>query len=186
MNAFEWDDQFNRLKNHFHPGSDVDVDALGFEFFEALKHWHIDAVQRGITDVIRNAKESYFPPIGVIREIIQARLSGMERTKNDCATCEGSGWIESWPEMSSGIVYERHARCPDCGIPAPEVKRTHKSRPLTRAEHDDWREGRAYRDTMPDWAKPKKERDPNETNEIREFMSNLRDKLFGHQDRYEP
>ena len=186
MNAFEWDGQFDRLMTQFRLPADVDADKVRMEMFGALQHWHLDAVERGITDVIRDAKETFFPPIGIVTEAIRTRMTGLDRTKDRCATCHGSGWIEAWPVMSWGLIYEMNQRCPDCGIPAPEMKKPHNARPLTRAEYDDWQEKRAHRDTMPEWAKPRKENDPNARNEIREFMSALRDRLFGHQDRYEP
>lgn len=187
MTPFEFDGQLARLKTHFHLSGDVDSDKLGTDWYDALKHHHVDAVERGVTDVIRNAKDTYFPPLGIVIEAIRARLAGMDREHGKCATCHGSGWIDSWPVMSWGLVYEMLQRCPDCGIPAPDIKKPHNARPLTRAQYDDYQEKRANRDTMPDWAKPRKERDPNEVNEIREFMSALREKLFPqHYDRYEP
>ena len=184
MNAFEWDGQFDRLMTQFRLPADVDADKVRMEMFSALQHWHLDAVERGITDVIRNAKETFFPPIGIVREAIQTRLAGMDLTKDKCKTCNGSTWIEAWPAMCWGLVYEMFQRCPDCGRGAPETKKPQNLRPLTSAERDDWQEKRAFRDTMPDWARPRKTDEP--TNDIKEFMASLRERLFGHQDRYEP
>ena len=186
MTSFEWDGQFDRLKTHFHLSGDVDAAKLGLDWYEALKHHHVDAVERGITDVIRNARETYFPPLGIVIESIRARLAGMDRERGKCSTCNGNSWIEAWPVMRWGLIYERNQRCPDCGVPAPEVK-AQNERPLSKAEYEDYHEKRANRDVMPEWAKPRKPADPAAVNEIREFMDNLRERLFPqHHDRYEP
>lgn len=187
MNASEFDDQFNRLKNQFHLAGDVNADQLAMEWFNAVKHLHVDALERAVTEIIRTARDTFFPPLGVLLETIRTRMAGSERDHNRCRTCNGCGWIESWPVMSWGLVYEMNQRCPDCGIPAPQFTKPHKSRPLTRSECDDYRELKSNRDTMPDWGKARKPLDPTAQNEIREFMTALRERLFPqHTDRYDP
>lgn len=186
MNAFEFDGEFDRLKTHFRLPSDVDAGKLGIEWFDALKHLHVDAVHRGVSDVIQRATDTFFPPIGLVLEAIRIRMAGMDRTKDKCATCHGSGWIEVWPAMRWSLVYRRNARCPDCGIPAPDIKKHQSERPLSKEELEAYEERRENRDIMPEWAKARHPSDPNMKNELREFMAALRDRLFRHDDHNDP
>ena len=190
MTAFEWDEQFSRLENHFHVPVGADKDKLSIEWFNAMQHWHVDAVDRGVTDVIRNARDRFWPPLGLVIEAIRVRLAGVEKINNKCETCHGSTWIEAWPVIIGGRVYEMNQRCPDCGVPAPPMPKPHPSaRPLTKAEYEAWQTDRAYRDTMPDFAKAKKPAlSADDRSELRDWINQLRQKLFGGtpEDHYKP
>lgn len=179
MTAADFDTHFNRLTAHFHLPADSDRGLVGLEWFKAVEHYHVDALDRGVTDLIRGATERYWPPLGKLLELIRGRLAGMEKTRNVCATCDGSGWIEAWPVMSFGMVYEMNSRCPDCGIPAPAVPVHPRSRPLTKVEYADWKARRAHRDTMPEWAKAKNPTNLEAREDLRKWVNETRERLFG-------
>jgi hypothetical protein len=188
MKSYEFDEQFARLKNHFYPKADANMDQVSLEWFKALGHYHVDALERGITDLIRTSTERFWPQIATLHSLIRARIGAYEKQPGKCATCHGSTWVEAWPVIWCGNLYEQLQRCPDCGVPAPEVKKTLPgSRPATKQEYDDWREGTFARDTMPDWAKAKPMK-PGQREaflvERQEFYARLHRKLFGTFDQH--
>ena len=156
MNAAQFDEQFNRLKSHFHLGGEVDKGALGVEWFQAVKHYHVDALDHAVTMLIRGATDRFWPPLGKLLEIIRGRIAGMERTHDHCATCHGSTWIEAWPWQVNGLVYRGMQRCPDCGVPAPPIKSSTYGQPLNKTEYFAYMAGTFGREVMPDWAKAKR------------------------------
>jgi len=183
MTAAEWETQWKRL-DQFRVGGDADRTEVSAEWFAQLKHYHVDAVEHGITQLIGSAKDTFLPGLGLLKELIQTRIDRYERAHHGCQTCHGSTWIESWPVVSNGQLYEMFARCPDCGVPAPEMKKPHpNARPATKTEYEEWKAGRYLRDTMPDWAKAKPWKSEaarlNHKAEMREAFEKLRIKLFG-------
>jgi len=180
----EFDTQFNRLTNHFHLPNDADRDQVALDWLKAVEHYHVDALERGVTDLIRNATDRFWPPLGKLLEAIRGRMAGMEKTPGKCATCHGSTWIEAWPMKSrDGRVYEFMSRCPDCGVPAPTMNNRHDHlMPLSQAEYQQFKAGEWNHPPMPEGlqAKPRK---PGEVTEIAAAMERLRVKLFGGAER---
>lgn len=155
MTISEWRQQWARLAQ-FHVPVGGNRERVGAEWFAQLKRYHVEAVERGITELIGNAQDNFLPGLGVLRGLIQSRIDKYERVRVSCPTCHGSGWIEAWPVIFGEGLYESFTRCPDCGIPAPQIKKSHYgSRPATKLEYEEWKAGRYLRDTMPDWAKAK-------------------------------
>lgn len=156
MNAAEFDDQFNRVTAHFHLPTDASRETVAMEWFRAVEHYHVDALDHAVTQIIRQATDRFWPPLGKLLEIIRGRIAGMDKTRDKCATCHGSTWIDAWPYQLNGLVYTGVMRCPDCGVPAPvEMKANSYRKPLTKAEYHAWREGMFGRDAMPDGLKAK-------------------------------
>lgn len=183
MVAAEWTKQWKRLDQFTLP-SDANRAKVGLEWFTQLKHFHIDAIDRGITEVIGQSKDNFMPGLGVLKELIQSRIDKYERVRGKCNTCHGSTWIEAWPVMWDGKLYEMFSRCPDCGVPAPEMKKPHpNARPATKIEYEEWKAGRYARDTMPEFAKAKPWKPgarEAHVAEMREMFDRLRVKLFGN------
>lgn len=183
MTSAEWKNQWKRLRQ-FRVNPDVTPDDVSAEWFQQLQHYHVDAVERGITELIGHQKDTFLPGVGALKELITNRINKYDHHHGGCETCHGSIWIEAWPVMFDGRLYEMFARCPDCGVPAPEMKKPHpSSRPATKTEYEEWKAGRYARDTMPDFAtaKPWKpgQREAHKA-EMRELFDRLRVKLFGH------
>ena len=141
MTTHEWSAQWRRLMNQFRLSADVKPADLSSEWFSQLKHYHVDAVEAGITLLLRDARDTFFPALGLLLEKISTRLKSMNRTKAKCETCGGNTWIDSWPYWSNGHVYTCVIRCPDCGVPAPQVKTDGHQQPLTAAEYQSWKAG---------------------------------------------
>lgn len=182
MNPAEFDDQFNRLTAHFHLPTDASRETIALDWLKALEHHHIDAFEHAVTEITRTSTERFWPALGKITEIINTRKSRYDKTPGRCATCHGSTWIEAWPVVYDGKLYEMFARCPDCGVPAPEMKKPHPhARPATKEEYEAWRAGDVMRDTMPEFAKAKAwkpgAREAHKA-EMREMFDGLRRKLF--------
>lgn len=138
MNAADFDDQFNRLTAHFHMAADANRATVSMDWYQAVQHYHVDALERGVTDVIRNATDRFWPPLGKLLEAIRGRMAGVEKTRNTCATCHGSTWIESRPWKSNHRIYEGFQRCPDCGVPAPVHHVGDHREELTATEYAQW------------------------------------------------
>jgi hypothetical protein len=75
-------------------------------------------------------------------------------------------------------VYSALSRCPDCGIPAPEMEQKSNTQPLSTVEQHEYQAGRYMCSQMPPGleAKPKPE---GEKTEMRLAMERLSAKLFG-------
>ena len=176
MNAGAFDTQFNRLKAHFHLGADVDKGALGVEWFQAVEHYHIDALDHAVTMLIRGATDRFWPPLGKLLEIIRGRIAGMERHHDKCGTCHGSTWIEAWPWQVNRLVYRGMQRCPDCGVPALPIKSSTYGQPLNKTEYFAYMAGTFGRDVMPGWAKAKRpaRKNPEMTALADRFMAKFR------------
>lgn len=143
MTKPEFVQQWKRLTRHFSVPLEFgdNSDGLRDEIFGALQHWHIDAVERGISKIIREATDRFFPAIGAIVAAVSSGVGKYERTAGRCGTCGGNGWI--YPQTrdavqkfrtSAGTIVDAVVRCPDCGIPAPNYKPLGNLTPLTYAE----------------------------------------------------
>jgi len=182
MTSTEWNVQWKRL-DQFSLPPDAKRSTVGLEWFSQLRHYHVDAVERGISELIGAARDGFMPGLGTLKELIQSRIDKYERAHGNCRTCHGATMIESWPLMWEGRLYEMYTRCPDCGVPAPEMKKPHPSA-ATKTEYEEWKALRYARDTMPDWAKAKPWKSEaarlKHKAEMREGFERLRIKLFGH------
>lgn len=183
MTQAEWKVQWHRL-DQFSLRQDADRAKVSAEWFTQLQHHHVDAVDHGITRLIGSATDTFLPGLGLLKGFIRERIDKHERTHGKCQTCHGATWVEAWPVVYEGRLYEMHARCPDCGIPAPEMKKPHhNARPATKLEYEEWKAGRYSRDTMPEWAKAKPWKSEQARLEhkaqMREAFERLRIKLFG-------
>lgn len=143
MNSAEFDRQFSRLAVHFHLPTDESRDTLQADWFAALQHYHVDALERGVTDLIRTHPDTFWPPLSKLLGAIKNKLAGMERTRATCDTCQGSSWIDAWPmkEPGTNAVYEFMQRCSECGVPSPVVKERKHLVALTAAEYQQWKAG---------------------------------------------
>lgn len=183
MTPHEWKAEWKRL-DHFRISAEADRGELETEWFTQLRHYHVDAVNHGITLLIGHAEDNFLPGLGKLKGFIQQKIDRYERTHGKCSTCHGATWIDAWPMVWDGRLYEMFARCPDCGIPAPEMKTPHPSaRPATKVEYEEWKAGRYLRDAMPEWAKAKPWKSEAARIEhkrtMREAFERLRIKLFG-------
>lgn len=184
MTPAQFDDQFNRLTAHFHLPVDASRETLALDWLKAVEHYHVDALERAVTELIRTEQDRFWPALGKLLTLIKARIGRYDKTHGKCATCHGNTWIEAWPVVWDGRLYEMYTRCPDCGIPAPQMKTPHPSaRPATKDEYENWRHGEAMRDTMPEFAKAKPWKSEAARLEhkaaMREMFDRLRLKLFG-------
>ena len=182
MNSAEFDTQFNRLKSHFH--APAEVDEVGIDWFQALEHYHVDALERGVTHLIRLSTDRFWPALGKLREAIQGRMAGLALVHSKCMTCHGNGWIDTAPFFSNGLLYDNVVvRCPDCGKPAPEYHASSSRRALTAVEFAQWRSGElAQPNMMPEglraWPESAEER-MKRVETTRMALDRLRVKLFG-------
>lgn len=149
MNAAEFERQFSRLTDHFMLPVDSSRDTIAVDWFAAVEHYHVDAMERGVTELIRTASDRFWPPLSKLLAAIRNRMAGMERTKDACLTCHGSTWIEAAPYKVHGRVYTGFQRCPDCGVPAPNYKPVGPRDPLTASEYQAWRAGTFQEPEMP-------------------------------------
>lgn len=149
MNLAEFDKEFSRLTDHFHMPSDSSRDTIAVDWFTALQHYHIDAMERGVTELIRTAPDRFWPPLSRLLGAIKSKLAGYDKTRDKCATCHGSTWIEAAPWKSNGWVYTGFQRCPDCGVPAPPYKPYGQREELTAAEYQAWKAGTFEEPPMP-------------------------------------
>lgn len=179
MTAAEWETQWRRL-DQFRVGGDADRADVSAEWFAQLRHWHVEAVEYGITKLIGSAKDTFLPGLGLLKDFIQERIDRYERTDGKCQTCHGSTWIESAPFKSNGMVYGGVCvRCPDCGIPAPQYSAPNNRHPLTSRELAEYRMNDHPRAYMPVGLEAKPARE-GEVSEMKQAMERLRIKLFGH------
>lgn len=182
MTLQEWKAQWRRL-DQFRVSGDVDRDQVSAEWFGQLKHWHVDAVDHGITRLIGSAEDTFLPGLGRLKLFIQERFDRYDRAPGKCANCSGSGWVEARPMKWDGRIYEMNERCPACGIPAPVVKPHPGCVPVTDVEWHEWKAGRYARDTMPEWAKAKPVSDEKriaQREDFRKWADALRVRLFGN------
>lgn len=180
----EWQPQWARLA-HFRISADVDRDHLEAEWFAQLKHWHVDAVDAGVTLLIGHAKDNFLPGLGLLKDYIRQQIGRYERTPGQCATCHGTSWIEASPWKSNGLVYEGVVRCPECGIPAPQVNDRKVTKPLTPLEQHEYQAGRYSREWMPVGleAKPwNPDAKAQHKSAMRQLFDRLRIHLFGSED----
>lgn len=149
MTFAEWDAQWARL-NPFHTRGDVDREQLSAEWFAQLKHFHVDAVDHGITQLIGGAKDNFLPGLGLLKDHIRARLARYDRVPGKCGACGGSGWVDAPPFKSNGLVYANVvSRCLVCGIPAPQIETHARREPLTELQAHEYHAGRFGRSQMP-------------------------------------
>lgn len=183
MNAADFDAQFSRLTAHFHLPADASRETLAMDWFRALEHHHIDALDAAITELTRTATDRYWPALGKITELIRARQGRYDRAHGKCDTCHGATWIPAQAWKSNGMIYDGLQRCPDCGIPAPQDINRRGARELTATEAQAHYSGQRE-DYMPDFAKAKPWKSEAARLEhkraMREAFERLRIKLFGH------
>jgi hypothetical protein len=178
MSAAEFDTQFGRLAAHFHLPADGTRDTLALDWLKALQHYHVDALDHAIDELIRTSEDRYWPALGKVIVLIKSRIDRYDRQHGKCGTCHGSTWIEAQPWKSNGIVYEGMQRCPDCGVPAPKMDEHKVSQTISRVEYAEYKAGRYGRELMPPGMEAKPTREGERT-EMREFFDRLRLKLFG-------
>lgn len=135
MTSAEFETQFERLTAHFHLPTDGTRDTIGIDWFHAVEHYHVAALDRGVTELIRTAQDRYWPALGRLTTAIKAKLAGYDKTRDKCATCAGTTWIESAPWKSNGRIYTGFVRCPDCGVPAPDYKPVGQRSELSAVEY---------------------------------------------------
>lgn len=181
MTNAEFDRQFVRLSIHFHLPQD-ERDTIQADWFAAMKHFHVEAFDHAVTELVRTATERYWPALGRVMEIIKARIGRYDRTPGECLTCGGSGWVEASAFKSNGLIYSNALmRCQHCGIPAPAAETHSRRSVLTDIEAHEHAQGRYGRDQMPDGLKakhPEKLGNP----EFKAWAEQLRVKLFGVQE----
>ena len=178
----DFDTQFNRLTAHFHLPVDANRETLALDWLRSLEHYHVDALEHAVTVLIRTEQDRYWPALGKVLALVQARIDRYDKAPGKCGTCAGSTWIESWPmKTHDGRVYEYLQRCPDCGVPAPEVKPKPHMTPLTKEEYARFKAGQWEHPPMPPGLEAKP-RPAGEQTEMREAMERLRVKLFGTKD----
>jgi hypothetical protein len=148
MTSTEWETQWKRLDPYRVP-ADVKRADVSAEWFAQLRHYHVDAVDHGITQLIGSVKDTFLPGLGLLRELIQARIGKYDRQPGTCDRCHGSKWVDAWPWWSNGMVYTGMERCPDCGVPPPQYKPPENRRPLTKAEYIAWQAGTLEQLPMP-------------------------------------
>lgn len=136
MTINEFHREFGRLEKHFRLEED-NRKQVTTDWFKALSHYHVDAFSTAVDEVIEQATDTFWPALGKITTAIRSRMSRHERTRQQCATCHGTMWIDVMPEFDGeGRLYERMARCPDCGVPAPSYTPNRSAmRPLTATEY---------------------------------------------------
>lgn len=134
MTINEFHREFGRLENHFR--MEGDKKEITREWFKALSHFHVDALSHAVDKVIQEAQDTFWPALGKITSAIRARIMRYEHTRNTCATCHGNTWIQAQPEKVFGMIYARHQRCPDCGVPPPDYNpNRYGCEPLTALEY---------------------------------------------------
>jgi hypothetical protein len=179
MTATEWDAQWTRL-SQFRVGGDADRGEVSAEWFSQLRHYHVDAVDAGVTRLIGTAKDTFLPGLGLLKELIQQRMDRYDRTPGKCGRCHGSGWVDAPAWKSNGIIYEGMQRCPACGIPAPQTPERPMAQPVSPVELAEYHAGRYGRELMP-LGLEAKPRPGGEQTEMRAAMERLRIRLFGAQ-----
>ena len=137
-------DQCDRLlRAGFRAPTSQPFEAVFEEWFGALESYASEDVAAGITLLVRQQANTYWPAIGELRTAIASATAGREKPK--CPTCHGSTWVDAPPyRANGGRLYEGVTRCPDCGVPPPNVPhlaRQHSA--VTAAEVREWAERRA-------------------------------------------
>lgn len=179
MNAADFDVQFNRLTGHFHLPTDANRDQVALDFLNAVQHFEIEQLERGVTELIRTSQDRFWPPLGRLLTAVRSKTERQDRGNGKCATCHGSGWIESAPFQSNGMIYENALlRCPDCGIPAPQYTVPNHRSGLTASEYREWSQREKQPQYMPEGlqAHPLP---PEDFTDMRAAMDRLHLKLFG-------
>jgi len=126
----------------------VDAEQRGAVFadwFSALSHFAIEAVEHGVSDVIASKRDTFWPAVGEVRGRIEDRLRGVPKVSSRCQTCHGSSWVDAGPHKANGgLIYEPVMRCPDCGIPAPKpIPGASRLEPLNGVEYRAWADAKA-------------------------------------------
>jgi hypothetical protein len=175
MTPQEWAGQWSRL-DQFRVKDESRRDAMGAEWFAQLRHWHVDAVDEGITRLIGAAQDNFLPGLGLLKDFIQQRIDRYNRSPGKCPTCDGSTWIEAQPWKSNGIIYEGLQRCPDCGVPAPQTHERKTYQGLTPVEFHEYQARRYGRELMPEGLQAKHPERPGNP-ELRRLVAAFRAKF---------
>jgi hypothetical protein len=148
MTVHEWQAQWARLDQFRVSG---ERDQVSAEWFAQLKHHHVDVVDYGITRLIGQAKDTFLPGLGLLKDFIQQKFDRYDRTHGKCVSCGGSGWLEAPPFKSNGLIYSNVlSRCGACGIPEPKIDGQGRRESLTSVEAHEYHAGRYGRDQMPE------------------------------------
>lgn len=92
------------------------------EWFLAFGALPLDDVDAAVSRLVRGRASSFWPTPGELSDHLQAVRAGRSERANLCPTCHGTTWIESHPwRANGGQVYEGVRRCPDCGVPPPDL-----------------------------------------------------------------
>ncbi|MEY4387198.1 MAG: hypothetical protein RLY20_2481 [Verrucomicrobiota bacterium] len=178
MNAADFDAQFDRLTGHFHLPAESKRETVALDWFKAVEHYEIAALDRAVTELIRASQDRFWPALGKVLGLLQSKVDRYDRG-GKCATCHGSSWIESAPFKSNGMIYEGVClRCPDCGVPPPAYNTPNNRSSLTAAEYREWSQREQQPNYMPDGLQAKPTRE-GEVSEMKAAMDRLRIKLFG-------
>lgn len=182
MTSGEWHEQWHRL-DHFRISAEADRNDLELEWFAQLKHFHVDAVEHGITQLIGTATDNFLPGLGLLREYIHARLGRYDKVPGKCATCHGSGWKEAAPFKSNNLIYANTVeRCLDCGIPEPKLEGVNRRREsITEVQRHEYQAGRFGRDQMPPGLEAKHPEKPGNP-ELRQMIAAFRAKFANKED----
>lgn len=173
MTMAEWGDQWARLAQ-FRVSGDAKREDISGEWFAQLRHFHVDAVDHGVSQLIGSARDTFLPGLGALKECIQSRIDKYDRSNRGCQTCHGSTLIDAQPWMSNGIIYDGLTRCPDCGVPAPPAPYRPGMRALSLHEVQTHQSAPQY-DYMPDGMKAKPGREA--PSDARSVFTKLRSKL---------
>lgn len=180
MTTAEWDAQWARLAQ-FRVGGDADRDTVSAEWFAQLKHYHVDAIDHAITQLIGSAKDTFLPGLGLLKDFIQQRMGRYDKFNGKCDTCHGSGWVDAPLFRSNGIIYANAvSRCQSCGIPAPTVEDRGRRETVNSLQTAEYLAGRFGRSQMPEGCEAKP-RLPGDVGPMKAAMDRLRIKLFGRE-----
>jgi hypothetical protein len=173
MNAADFDTQFQRLTTHFHLPADASRETVAVDWYHAVEHYHVDALERGITHLIRTQADRFWPPLSALLEAIRAKLAGLPQTERPAQ------WTDVEPFKSNGLIYGNVCvRPPESGIPAPVYEATKYRTELTYQEAAAYRQGERANQMPPGLEAKHPGRPVNQ--DLRKWAEQLRVTLFGH------
>lgn len=109
------------------------------EWRGALMGRESEALEAGVTRLIRTRTSSFWPTVADVLESMRAVSAGSTSEPRGCTTCHGTTWIDAPPyRANGGHLYEGVMRCPACGVPAPRLDGPNRQTPLTASEYREW------------------------------------------------